>query len=138
MGQIFTAITVTNSADLDYAEAGVVPASAIRSIDVGDVLVDTGATYLCLPADAIERLGLRVERTIRLKTATGESETRIFRNARVSLMGRVADGPCVELPVGARPLLGAIPMESLGIEPELATRSLRVLPEGGPDGYIYA
>lgn len=30
------------------------------------------------------------------------------------------------------PLLGAVPMEMLGIEPDLRTRSIRLLP-GGPE-----
>ena len=138
MGQIFTSITVTNSTDLDNAETGVINAGEIRSIELGDVLIDTGATYLCLPSDVIERLGLHVERSVRLETASGEVPTRVFRNAHVTLLGRVAVGVCIELPAGARPLLGAIPLEALGIEPDLQNRALRLLPDSGPHGYIIA
>ena len=95
-------------------------------------------TYLSLPADIIARLGLRVARTVRLETANGEVVTRLFRNAQVELLGRDTTGMCVELPVGSRPLLGAIPMESMGIETDLANRTLRLLPDSGPDGYIMA
>ena len=76
--------------------------------------------------------------TVRLETANGEVVTRVFRNAQVSLLGRDTTGMCVELPAGSRPLLGAIPMESMGIEPDLANRTLRLLPDSGPDGYIMA
>lgn len=138
MGQIFTSITVTNATDLDNADEGLIASTEIRSAAVDSVLVDTGATYLSLPADIIARLGLRVERTVRLSTANGEVVARIFRNARIALLGRDTTGMCVELPPGSRPLLGAIPMESMGIEPDLANRTLRLLPDSGPDGYIMA
>ncbi len=138
MGQIFTTITVTNATDLDKADEGLIASMEIRSTVVDNVLVDTGATYLCLPADVIARLGLRVARTVRLETANGEVVTRVFRSAQVELLGRETISMCVELPAGSRPLLGAIPMGSMGIEPDLATRSLRLLPDSGPDGYIMA
>ncbi|MFN0146293.1 MAG: aspartyl protease [Dehalococcoidia bacterium] len=138
MGQIYTSITVTNSTDLDNAESGLIEPSAVRTVELGDVLPDSGATYLCLPIDVIERLGLHAERTVPRETAAGLVEAKIFRNARVALMGRVTVGVCVELAVGARVLLGAMSLEALGIELDLQNRTLRLLPESGPRGYIYA
>jgi predicted aspartyl protease len=138
MGQIYTSITVTNSADLDNAETGLIDASATRSVDLVDVLADTGATYLSLPIDVIERLGLRVERTVQLETASGPIPARMFRNAHIALMGRAAVGVCFELPAGARVLLGALPLEAMGIELDLQNRALRLLPDSGPRNYIYA
>jgi predicted aspartyl protease len=138
VGQIFTSITVTNAYDADNAASGVLLPGEVRSVDLDDVLVDTGATHLCLPIDVIERLGLRPARTVRLETANGEVEARIFRTVQVALLGRFFEGPCVELPAGSRPLLGGIPMEGMGIEPELSTRTLRLLPDSGPRGYLTA
>lgn len=138
MGQIYTSITVTNSTDLDNAESGLIEPSAIRSVELGDVLVDTGATHLCLPIDVIEKLGLRVQRTVHLETATGEVEARVFRNAQISLLGRTAVGVCVELRPGTRVLLGALPLEAMGIELDLQNRTLRLLPDSGPGNYLYA
>jgi predicted aspartyl protease len=138
VGQIFTSLILTNSADLDNADSGLISPAAIRSVELDNVLVDTGATYLCLPIDVIKRLGLRPARTVRLETASGEVETRIFRNVQLSLLGRVTISQCVELPAGSRPLLGAIPLEGMGIEPELSTRTLRLLPDSGPYGYLTA
>ncbi len=118
MGQIFTTITVTNATDLGKADEGLIASMEIRSTVVENVLVDTGATYLCLPADVIARLGLRVLREVSLRTATGEVTTRVFRGARVALLGRDTAADCVELPPGSHALLGAIPMENMGIEPD--------------------
>lgn len=43
---------------------------------------------------------------------------------------------CVELPGGADPLLGLIPLEDLGLEPDLKNQRLRVLPAEGKDTYL--
>ena len=132
MGQIFTSIMVTNATDLDNAEAGLIAPGELRSTGVDNVLVDTGATYLSLPADIIARLGLRVARTVRLETANGEVVTRLFRNAQVELLGRETTGMCVELPVGSRPLLETLPPELLLAPPAepLPLRSLCALAAG--------
>ena len=34
------------------------------------------------------------------------------------------------------PLLGAVPMEMLGMEPDLRTRNIRLLPEGPERSYL--
>jgi len=58
MGIITTKITVTNLVDEILAERGFIPSEQIRSITLDKVLVDTGATRLCLPGDIITKLGL--------------------------------------------------------------------------------
>jgi hypothetical protein len=58
MGRVTATITVTNEVDKMLAERGFIPAEQIRSITIDNVLVDTGATRLCLPADIIAQLGL--------------------------------------------------------------------------------
>jgi len=44
----------------------------------------------------------------------------------------------LELPAGTTPLLGVIPMEALGVEPDLQNQRLRLLPEGPTDTYVTA
>jgi predicted aspartyl protease len=58
MGRVTATITVTNHIDEILGERGFIPAEQIRSITIDNVLVDTGATRLCLPADIISQLGL--------------------------------------------------------------------------------
>ena len=53
MGPATATITVTNHIDEILGERGFIPAEQIRSITLDNVLVDTGATRLCLPADII-------------------------------------------------------------------------------------
>ena len=42
----------------------------------------------------------------------------------------------MELPAGENPLLGVIPLEDLGLEPDLKNQQLKVLPNQGKDTYL--
>ncbi|MCC3532238.1 MAG: aspartyl protease family protein [Microcoleus sp. PH2017_22_RUC_O_B] len=136
MGKITTTLTITNRLDQGKAEDGLIPADQVRSITIKNVLVDTGATTLCLPQDAIAQLGLKLLKTVPVATATGIGTARIFEDAKISLMGRDATFECIELPAGADPLLGVIPLESLGIELDLQKQTLVLLPLSPTASYL--
>ncbi len=136
MGKIYTTITITNRIDQANAETGLIPSEKVRSVTLSEVLVDTGATTLCLPGEVISQLGLMPLRQVPVETATGVAESRIFRDASVSLLGREGTFECLELPGGRRPLLGVIPLEAMGIEPDLSSQSLRLLPLTEQDTYL--
>ncbi len=128
MGRITTRLTITNGADQIRVEDGTISPEAVRSVTLDDVLVDTGATTLCLPRDTIAALGLRLLREAVAETATGSTTVRIFQDAKISLLGREGTFDCVELPEGRAPLLGVIPLEFLGAELDLQKQELRLLP----------
>jgi predicted aspartyl protease len=128
MGQITTQITITNRGDEILAKRGLLPPDQVRSITLDDVLVDTGATNLSLPSNIIQQLGLEPLKEVLTRTAAGYQKALVFQDAKVLLMGRVGVFQCLELPGGDNPLLGAIPMEELGVEPDLQKRELRLLP----------
>jgi clan AA aspartic protease len=136
MGKVLTAITVTNRADQVLAERGFIAVDQVKTITLQDVLVDTGATTLCLPADMIEALGLELLKEVPVSTAAGITTARIFQDAKISLCGREGTFECLELPGGREPLLGVIPLEMLGLEPDLQNQKLRVLPTGMTDTYL--
>ncbi len=136
MGKILTTLTITNRIDQANAEDGLIPADRVRSMTLKNVLVDTGATTLCLPADAIVVLGLKLLKEVDVTTATGLSQARIFQDAKISLLGREGTFECLELPGGTDPLLGVIPMEALGIEPDLQNQTLKVLPSQSQETYL--
>ncbi|MGB8700141.1 MAG: retroviral-like aspartic protease family protein [Thermosynechococcaceae cyanobacterium] len=136
MGKIITTLVITNRVDEGLATRGVMAKSEIRSVVLDNVLVDTGATTLCLPADVIEQLGLEILRTVDVETATGISEARIFQDAKISLLGREGTFECLELPGGRNPLLGVIPLEALGIELDLQHQILKTLPIGPTQTYL--
>ena len=138
MGRVDTTLTITNAIDQERATDGEIEAATVRSVALNGVLVDTGATFLSLPADLIARLGLRFLRDLTIGTAAGPQQARLFRNAELAVMGRRATVDVLELPGGTQPLLGVIPMEALGVEPDLMTRQLRLLPDGPTDTYVTA
>ena len=136
MGKILTRLTVTNRIDQARAENGDIPAETVRSVTIDDVLVDTGATTLCLPGEVIAQLGLALLREATVSTATGVGTARIFQDAKISLLGREGNFECLELPGGRQPLIGVIPLEMLGIEPDLRHQRLRLLPENANETYL--
>jgi len=136
MGKVTTTITVTNQIDQTLAERGFIPTEQIRSITLHDVLVDTGATRLCLPENLILDLGLPFQGEVDVKIATGLHKARIFKMLNLSVEEREGIFNCIELPEGSEPLLGLIPLEDLGLEPDLQNQKLRVLPMEGKDTYL--
>lgn len=136
MGKVLTTLTVTNRADQIMADRGFIPVERMRSVTLEDVLVDTGATTLCLPAGVIAQLGLEVLKEVEVMTANGLSKARIFQDAKVSLCGREGTFECLELPGGQSPLIGVIPLELLGLEPDLQNQTLKVLPSESANTYL--
>lgn len=136
MGRILTTLTITNRADQVLAKNGAISPEQIRSVTLEDVLIDTGATTLCLPQDVVAQLGLELQKEVDVATAMGIGKARIFRDAVISLCDREGTFECLELPSGRNALLGVIPLEALGIELDLQNQKLKVLPISPTDTYL--
>src|SRR5262245_45722022 len=79
-----------------------------------ELLVDSGAAELALPVELIERLRLEQLGDVRVYTADGgEHDYRVFGIAEVEVQGRACQVRVIELPHGAEPLLGAVPLEEM-------------------------
>lgn len=136
MGRIITTLVVTNRIDQGLAARGIITLDEVRSITLNNVLVDTGATTLCLPKSAIAQLGLEILKEVDVETANGIGKARIFQDAKISLLGREGTFECLELPGGGSPLLGVIPLEALGIELDLQNQQLKLLPISPTQTYL--
>ncbi|MCU0543552.1 MAG: aspartyl protease [Oscillatoriaceae cyanobacterium Prado104] len=137
MGQVLTTITVTNRIDLILAERGFISAAEVRSAVLDKVLVDTGATLLSLPDPIISQLGLKQAGERDVETSAGIRKGRIFADVQITVEGREGRFDCLELPEGVSAvLLGVIPMEALGLEPDLKNQRLRVLPMNSEQTYL--
>ena len=136
MGKVHATLTIVNRADQVLVENGFWSEEQIRSITLKQVLVDTGATTLCLPSDLIRQLGLKLLKEVPVATAMGITTARIYQDAKICLYGREGTFECLELPGGQDPLLGVIPLEMLGLEPDLKNQALRVLPTESVDTYL--
>ncbi len=136
VGTVVTPLTVTNRADQIEADRGHLQAGDVRSVTLSEVLVDTGATTMALPADVIVHLGLALREEVSILTATGPASARLYQDAALTLLGREGTFDCLELPLGTRPLLGVFPLEALGLEPDLRRQQLRRLPLEPGDTYF--
>jgi len=79
-----------------------------------ELLVDSGAAELALPTELIEQLKLAQLGSVHVYTADeGQHEYRIFGIVEVEVQGRQCQVRAIELPHGAEPLLGAVPLEEM-------------------------
>ncbi len=130
MGRVTVAVRVENWEDRLRATRGEIPAEAVRKLNI-EALVDTGATYFCLPAPIINQLGLVYRRERETKTIHGPFMMKIHGIASIEVEGRSCDVEVMELPEGRQCLLGQIPLETLDFWVDLAQRKLVGNPEHG-------
>jgi clan AA aspartic protease len=79
-----------------------------------NALVDTGALELALPAELIECLKLEPIDTVSVYDAGGaQHECRVFGIVELEVQERTCHVRVIELPHGAEPLLGAVPLEEM-------------------------
>jgi predicted aspartyl protease len=124
MGHTLVTIKVENFTDWVLSQ-GTKRKKRIRTVVIPDALVDTGTTYLCLPAPYIKELGLKpFPGSVSVTTANGPAERRLFGGALLTLNGRTDQFTVAELPDNVPPLIGVIPLESLDFIVDPTTQTL--------------
>jgi predicted aspartyl protease len=113
MGKVTVAARIESLQDIHLAEAGSRSPERIRSVEVPDALVDTGATLLSLPRRLVQELGLRRTRTRTARTAAGTVEFGIYGAVRLTVAGRDCVVEVAEIPDECPVLIGQIPLEAL-------------------------
>jgi clan AA aspartic protease len=113
MGRVIVEGVVENVADIYKVIEGTLTRERVRVVGFQDALVDTGATFFCLPKRYIQQLGLLPVRTRRLRTTAGVREASIYSSARLIIQGRECDVEVAEVPDDCPPLIGQIPLEIL-------------------------
>ena len=130
VGRVLVTAVVENVEDRTRAERGELPPDQVRRVSV-ETLVDSGATFLCLPGPIIRQLGLDFDRVRETRTVSGVVSMNIFRGARIEVQGRACTVEVMELPEGRQALLGQIPLETLDWWIDTANRRLVGNPEHG-------
>ena len=125
MGRILVDLKVSNFGDVLTGK------EKVRSIIVGNALVDTGAAMLNLHKSEIEQLGLQYLRKIKVRTANGAIERNVYGVARVELLGRESEFDVLELPEDVPNLVGYIILEQLDFVADTANQKLIPNPEHG-------
>ncbi len=132
MGKVMTRIKLTNSLDIGNARSGALLPEQIRSLEL-DALVDTGATLLALPEDAVDKLGLRQLDWRKVRLADGNvRDMALVGDLRVEILGRVMTCDALVMPARMTPLIGQIQLEALDLLVDAKSRQATVNP-ASPD-----
>jgi predicted aspartyl protease len=136
MGRVVVPMLVENVADLYNANHGQIAPDQVRRVEIAEALVDTGATQLSLPPSLIAQLGLDPLGVRRAMTGGGIVQMRTFGGVRVTIQGRFCTCDVTELPEGAPPLVGQIPLEALDFVVDMPGRRLVGNPAHGGEQMI--
>jgi clan AA aspartic protease len=132
MGKVMQPIKLTNSYDEENVGRGHLRADQVHTIEI-EALVDTGATMLVLPSDAVSRLGLLVAGYRRVRYADGRTaEVPWVSGVGIQILGRETVTNALVEAAGTTPLLGQIPLEELDLLVDPKSGELRVNP-ASPD-----
>src|SRR5258708_39159935 len=83
VGRVVATITIANRLDEGQGLLGTFSSDQVRAVTIPDVLVDTGATTLFLPADIIAKLAVPYAEVVGFSTPAAFSRARLFRDAPV-------------------------------------------------------
>ncbi len=89
-----------------------------------EALVDTGATNTVIPADLLQRLGVRPHRTSVFQLADGREVEMEIGRAWVRVDGQREFTQVVFGPAGSEPILGAITLEEMNLAVDPVARKL--------------
>jgi predicted aspartyl protease len=113
MGRVVTELTVESLQDRYDAERGLIPTAEVRRVSITDAVVDTGATFLSLPARVIRELGLSKAYTKRVMTSKGPADSDVYNAVWLTIQGRSCTLDVMEVPDAVPALVGQLPLEHL-------------------------
>jgi predicted aspartyl protease len=113
MGRVLVTAKIENLGDLFMMNRGDLPPGGVRTIEVDDALVDTGASGLSMPKSMIERLGLYPLRTRTAITSAGVVNVGVYGTVRLTIQGRDCPMDVTEVPEECPVPIGQIPLEAM-------------------------
>jgi hypothetical protein len=130
VGRVVVPVTVENYDDLLLSRRGELPGQQVRRITV-DALVDSGATYMCLPMGHVQRLGLAFLRYKDVRSPAGPLRLGLYGPAHVIAQGRDCITEVMAIADERQALLGQIPLEMMDWWIDLTNQKLAGNPEHG-------
>lgn len=100
------------------------PTDETRTVELHDVLVDTGSELTWVPAGVLESLGVRRHKLMRFRQASGTVLERMTGVAIVHAAGTFAGDEVVFAEPGDMTLLGARSLEGLNLTIDPVTKRL--------------
>ena len=131
MGKVLVTAKVENLEDLYKVKQGKLKQKKVRSVEVLDALVDTGATFLSLPTQLIQQLGLDRIGIRRIRTTAGVREAPAYEAVRLTIQERDCTVDVMEVPNECPVLIGQVPLEVLDFVIDPKQQKLIGNPEHG-------
>ena len=113
MGKVLVPAKIENMTDLYDQSKGRLQADQVRTLEIPNALVDTGAMFLSLPRRFVQQLGLDRYRTPKAITSGGIAEFGMYGVVKLTVQGRDCFVEVAELPDECPVLIGQIPLEAL-------------------------
>jgi len=136
VGKVVTTAKIENVEDLFSLKRGILSPEQVRSIEVPDAVVDTGATMLSLPSRLIAELGLERLRTRRARTNAGVREFGVYGTVQLTVEGPECRVDVAEIPDDCPVLIGRVPLELLDFVVGAVGQRLTGNPEHGGEQMI--
>jgi len=130
VGRIVVDVVVENFEDRLRAKRGEITEEQVRRLTV-PALVDSGATFFCMPGSLVSQLGLSYLQDKESRTVPGPIRLGVYAAARIEAQGRDCVTQVLALPEDRQSLLGQIPLEMMDWWIDLRTQRLVGNPEHG-------
>jgi predicted aspartyl protease len=131
MGQVLVPVKVENIGDSLQAQTGQLRPDQVRSVEVENAVVDTGAKLLSLPTRLIRQLGLERFETRQARTSAGLVPCEIYRAVWLTVQGRRCTVDVAEVSDDCPVLVGYVPLELLDFVVDPVKRQLVGNPQHG-------
>ena len=136
IGRVVTAAKIESLEDWLQCRRGQRKPEEIRTVEVLNALVDTGAMSLALPTSLIHQLGLTKIGERMSMTASGPRLAKKYDAVRLTIMGRECTVDVVEVPDSVPVLIGQVPLELLDFVVDPNNQCLIGNPEHGGEQVI--
>ena len=112
------------------------PEMTARSVVIPEMVIDTGATTICLPESLVEELGLRALYPVTVASAEGITRGQLYQGLQLTVGNRVGTFECMTLENNTHAILGRVQLIMLGLEVDLQNNRLVFRPMNETETYF--
>lgn len=131
MGKVIVSAKIENLEDLYAVHQGRLAPDQVRTLEVDDALVDTGAIGLMIPTRLLPALGLRPTIQRKGRSVSGTFTMQLHEVVRLTVQGRECRVEVYEIPDPNPVLIGQLPLEALDWVVDAVGQKLIGNPEHG-------
>ena len=138
MGRTTETVIVQNLFDVNDFMLNKIKENQIREVKI-EAVVDTGATYLCLPPKVIKELGLIYSHSSKVRTASGNISLEFYQTAKIIINDRFTTMMVMQnLSDDVPALIGVLILEALDYVVNSNSQKLIGNPEHGGEWMVEA